>query len=380
MNKMLNLEIHNVDKKARAGTIELPRMPLKTPVFMPVGTQMTVKTLSKRELEEADADIILNNMYYVFLRPGIDLVEDLGGLHKFQSWENLILTDSAGYQVFSLADMNEVTDEGVEFQSHIDGAYHFFTPEKATENQYRLGADIIMAFDECLPYPSSYEKTKYSVQRTLKWAQRCKEKYMELLEEKPREYSPQLFGIVQGSTYLDLRKYCAEHLMDMDFPGYAIGGLSVGEPKTKMFSMLDEILEFLPDDKPKYIMGIGTPLDVIEAVKLGADMFDCVMPTRHARNGSVFTWNGRLSVKAAKYAQDDFPIDENCSCYTCRNYSRAYIRHLFSTNEMLGPRLATIHSVHFYLDFMKKMRKAILENRFEQFYKKFKNQYKENSN
>ncbi|MBN1755356.1 tRNA guanosine(34) transglycosylase Tgt [bacterium] len=367
------------DSRARAGVLETAHGKVSTPVFMPVGTQGTVKTLSKGELEEIGIEIILNNLYHLFLRPGIDLIERMGGIHKFSSWDRAILTDSGGFQVFSLADLTKVTEDGVTFQSHLDGAHHLFTPELATESQFRLGADIIMAFDECLPYPSTYQRAKVSTQRTINWAERCKSK-LEILVRGENAFTggdPALFGIVQGSTYPDLRRYCADKLMLMGFPGYALGGLFVGEPKTETFQIIEQLAGYLDRNKPLYLMGFGTPVDMLEAVHWGADMFDCVMPTRNARNGSVFTWGGKLSIKAARYAEDDQPIDPRCQCYACRTYSRAYIRHLFSAGELLGPRMATLHSIYFFNDLMAKTREAIRDGTFLKFKKEFTANYRE---
>ncbi|MBN2543397.1 tRNA guanosine(34) transglycosylase Tgt [bacterium] len=368
------------DSRARLGVLETNHGSVSTPVFMPVGTQGTVKTLSEKDLSDIGVEIILNNMYYLFLRPGVEIVKRLGGLHKFSSWEKAILTDSGGFQVFSLADLTKVNDEGVYFQSHLDGAHHFFTPELATQYQLDLGADIIMAFDECLPYPSTYQKTRVSTDRTINWAERCLNKYRELTagDAEESDMLPALFGIVQGSTYLDLRKYCADKLVGMEFPGYALGGLFVGEPKAETFGIIDELSQFLPREKPLYLMGFGTPVDLLEAISMGADMFDCVMPTRNARNGSVFTWKGKLSIKAARYAEDVNPIDQNCGCYTCRTYSRAYVRHLFSAGELLGPHLATLHSIYFFHELMAKAREAIKNGEFLKFRKEFSENYREN--
>ena len=333
---------------------------------MPVGTRATVKGLSPKELEEEiKAQIILSNTYHLYLRPTHSLVEKFGGLHKFMNWHKPILTDSGGFQVMSLASLRKISEEGVKFQSHIDGSYHFFSSEKVMEIQNSLGADIIMSFDEC---PSADKDKNYvyeSMKRTLRWAKRGK------IAHKNTEKQA-LFGIVQGGVHLDLRKECALNLVDMDFPGYSIGGLAVGETKENMFSVVEFLNDILPKDKPRYLMGVGTPLDLLEGVRLGVDMFDCVMPARNARKGTVFTWKGKLIIKSARYTQDSNPIDENCNCYACRNFSRAYIRHLFSVDEMLGMRLASIHSLHFYLDFMEKIRIAISQNKFSEFYHQYK--------
>lgn len=348
---------------ARAGRIHTPHGSFDTPIFMPVGTQASVKTLAPEELKEMGAGIILSNNYHLFLRPGSKLVKEAGGLHKFMNWDRAILTDSGGFQVFSLGDLRKISEEGVTFRSHIDGSKKFLSPEIATQSQMDLGADIIMAFDECVPYPADLKYTRESMELTLRWAQRCKDTMT-----NPNQG---LFGIVQGGMYKDLRIECANRLVDMDFPGYAVGGLSVGEPKELMYEMLDITLEHLPQNKARYLMGVGTPDCLVEGVMRGIDMFDCVYPTRVARNGTAMTWNGRLVIKNAQYEHDFHPIDEHCNCYTCRNYSRAYIRHLVRVNEIFGLRLLTIHNLHFLIDFMRQMRQSIMEDRFPEFYRKF---------
>lgn len=348
---------------ARAGRIHTPHGSFDTPIFMPVGTQASVKTLAPEELKEMGAGIILSNNYHLFLRPGSKLVKEAGGLHKFMNWDRAILTDSGGFQVFSLGDLRKISEEGVTFRSHIDGSKKFLSPEIATQSQMDLGADIIMAFDECVPYPADFKYTRESMELTLRWAQRCKDTMT-----NPNQG---LFGIVQGGMYKDLRIECANRLVDMDFPGYAVGGLSVGEPKELMYEMLDITLEYLPQNKARYLMGVGTPDCLVEGVMRGIDMFDCVYPTRVARNGTAMTWNGRLVIKNAQYEHDFHPIDEHCNCYTCRNYSRAYIRHLVRVNEIFGLRLLTIHNLHFLIDFMRQMRQSIMEDRFPEFYRKF---------
>ncbi len=348
---------------ARAGRIHTPHGSFDTPIFMPVGTQASVKTLAPEELKEMGAGIILSNNYHLFLRPGSKLVKEAGGLHKFMNWDRAILTDSGGFQVFSLGDLRKISEEGVTFRSHIDGSKKFLSPEIATQSQMDLGADIIMAFDECVPYPADFKYTRESMELTLRWAQRCKDTMT-----NPNQG---LFGIVQGGMYKDLRIECANRLVDMDFPGYAVGGLSVGEPKELMYEMLDITLEHLPQNKARYLMGVGTPDCLVEGVMRGIDMFDCVYPTRVARNGTAMTWNGRLVIKNAQYEHDFHPIDEHCNCYTCRNYSRAYIRHLVRVNEIFGLRLLTIHNLHFLIDFVRQMRQSIMEDRFLEFYRKF---------
>ena len=335
---------------------------------MPVGTQGTVKTLSPQELHETHAQIILGNTYHLYLRPGSDLIADAGGLHSFMSWDKPILTDSGGYQVFSLADLNTITEEGVTFQSHWDGSFHLFTPEKVIQIQRDIGADVIMVLDECTPYPVSYEYAKRSNEMTLRWARRCK-------DEASKGTSQALFGIVQGSTYQDLREQSSKNLVDIGFDGYAIGGLSVGEPKSVMYEMIEAAVSHLPKEKPRYLMGVGKPEDLMKGVALGTDMFDCVIPTRNGRNGTLFTRRGTCVVKNAEYARAYEPVDDECSCYTCRTFSRAYLRHLFQTGEMLGPRLATLHNIHFFLDLMKQMRGAILKGYFDTWRSEFEEKY-----
>jgi queuine tRNA-ribosyltransferase len=340
---------------ARAGSLLTPHGRIDTPVFMPVGTQGTVKTLSPQDLHDAGAQILLSNTYHLYLRPGADVVAEAGGIHRFMVWDRPILTDSGGYQIFSLADLNKITEEGVTFQSHWDGSYHLFTPEKVIQIQQAIGADIIMVLDECTPYPCSREYAERSHQLTLRWALRCQVEHGQGREQA-------LFGIVQGSTYPDLRARSASALVDMGFDGYAIGGLSVGEPKSVLSEMTEISVAHLPPDKPRYLMGVGKPEDLVMGVSLGVDMFDCVIPTRNARNGTLYTYGGKVVVKNADCARDFGPVDPDCGCYTCRTFSRAYIRHLFQTGEMLGPRLATLHNVHFFLDLMVQMRQAILDN------------------
>jgi queuine tRNA-ribosyltransferase len=337
---------------------------------MPVGTRATVKTLSSAELHDVGAQIILGNTYHLYLRPGHELIKKAGGLHKFMGWNKPILTDSGGFQVMSLKGLRKITPEGVRFQSHIDGSYHMFTPEKVIKIQNAIGADIIMSFDECPPYPATKKYVAESLKVTLDWAKRGKEVHKDTEKQA-------LFGIVQGGIYEDLREESAKKLMDMNFPGYSIGGLAVGESKDDLLRITGFLNNVLPKNKPRYLMGVGTPVDLLENIENGIDMFDCVMPTRNARKGTIFTRNGKLIIKAARYKQDFSPIDEECDCYTCRNFSRAYIRHLFSVDELLGMRLATIHSLHFYMELISKARKAILENRFNQFKKEFSNELDE---
>ncbi|MDK2835572.1 MAG: queuine tRNA-ribosyltransferase [Thermosediminibacterales bacterium] len=349
---------------ARLGRIITEHGEITTPVFMPVGTQATVKTTTPDELKKIGVEIILSNTYHLYLRPGHKLIKKAGGLHKFMNWGKPILTDSGGFQVFSLADLREITDEGVRFKSHLDGSEHFITPEKSIEIQNHLGADIIMAFDECVPYPCDYDYAKAAVARTTKWAKRCKTAHKNI-------ESQALFGIIQGSVFEDLRKKSANEIIELDFPGYAIGGLSVGEPKTLMYKILESTLPEMPKDKPRYLMGVGSPDCLIEGVIRGVDMFDCVFPTRIARNGTALTSRGRVVVRNAEYAEDFSPLDPECDCYVCKNYTRSYIRHLFKSREILGPRLTTYHNIYFSIQLMKELQKAILEDRVLEFKQAF---------
>ncbi|MCL4516929.1 MAG: tRNA guanosine(34) transglycosylase Tgt [Firmicutes bacterium] len=346
--------------RARLGRLHTPHGDVETPVFMPVGTQATVKAMTSEELVSIGAQIILSNTYHLYLRPGQELIARAGGLHKFMHWDRPILTDSGGFQVFSLGDLRKITEDGVTFRSHLDGSEHFLGPERAVEIQEALGSDIIMAFDECIPYPSEYDYTEGSTRRTTRWARRCKEAHAR------RDQA--LFGIVQGGFYRPLREMSARDLVEMDLPGYAIGGLSVGEPSETMYEVLDYTVPLLPENKPRYLMGVGSQDYLLEGVARGVDMFDCVLPTRIARNGTVFTGNGRLIVRDAAYAADFGPLDPECGCYTCRNYTRAYLRHLFKANEILGLRLATLHNLHHLLAFMGEIRSALREGRFEEYY------------
>ena len=349
---------------ARAGVLHTPHGAIETPVFMPVGTQATVKALDQRDLEEADARIILGNAYHLYLRPGHDLVERAGGLHGFMDWDRAILTDSGGFQVFSLSELRKISEEGVRFQSHLDGTYHMFTPESVMEIEHALGADIIMAFDECTPYPCTRDYARDSMELTLRWAERCRLRHLQLAEERARLPPQALFGIVQGGVFADLRRECAEALVAMDLPGYAVGGLAVGEPRDEMMETLAATTPHLPVEKPRYMMGVGLPHDLVEAVGRGVDMFDCVIPTRNARNGTVFTARGRIRIKNKQYTEDFSPLDPDCGCLACRRYSRAYLRHLFRSREILGLHLLTLHNVHFYLQLMRRARQAILDGSF----------------
>jgi len=326
---------------------------------MPVGTKATVKAMTPHELKDIGSQIILGNTYHLHLRPGEDLIAELGGLHKFMNWHGPILTDSGGFQVFSLSSMNKISEEGVEFRSHLDGSKYFISPEKSMDIQMALGSDIIMAFDECLPFPSSEEAIKKSMAMTHRWLLRCK--------ERMNRKDSLLFGIVQGGLDLKLRKESLEQICSVDLPGYALGGFSVGEPPEIMHALLPEVVHLMPENKPRYLMGVGTPTDLVIAIDSGIDMFDCVMPTRNARNGSLFTWQGKVSIKRRQYANDPGPLDPDCACYTCKNFSRAYLRHLYVSNEILSARLNTYHNLYFYLDFTTKARQAILQNNWADF-------------
>ncbi|OUM83837.1 MAG: tRNA guanosine(34) transglycosylase Tgt [Caldibacillus debilis] len=353
---------------ARLGILHTPHGSFETPMFMPVGTLATVKTMSPEDLKELGAGIILSNTYHLWLRPGHEIVEEAGGLHAFMNWDRGILTDSGGFQVFSLSDLRQIDEEGVHFRSHLNGDKLFLSPEKATEIQNALGADIIMAFDECPPYPCDYDYMKKSVERTSRWAERC------LKAHKKPDWQG-MFGIVQGGAYEDLRKQSAADLVSLDFPGYAIGGLSVGEPKEVMNRMLEFTAPLLPADKPRYLMGVGSPDSLVDGAIRGIDMFDCVLPTRIARNGTLLTSSGRLVVKNAQYRRDFRPPDEACDCYVCKNYTRAYLRHLIHANEILGFRLATYHNLYFLLKLMEQVRQAIREDRLADFREQFFDQY-----
>ena len=355
------------DTGARIGRLHTPHGTIDTPIFMPVGTLATVKTMSPEELVELGSQIILSNTYHLWLRPGEDIVKEAGGLHKFMNWDKPILTDSGGFQVFSLSDRRTIEEEGVHFRSHLDGSKLFLSPEKAMEIQHALGSDIMMAFDECPPYPASHEYVKNSIERTSRWAERC----LKFHKGSGQDKTQALFGIVQGGEYQDLRAQSARDLVAMDFPGYAIGGLSVGEPKDIMYRMLEETIPLLPENKPRYLMGVGSPDALIEGVIRGVDMFDCVLPTRIARNGTCFTSSGRLVVKNKKFERDFGPLDPGCDCYTCKNYSRAYIRHLFKADEILGLRLTSYHNLYFLLKLMRDVRTAILNDNLLEFKEAF---------
>ncbi|WP_295631790.1 tRNA guanosine(34) transglycosylase Tgt [uncultured Mitsuokella sp.] len=349
---------------ARAGIIHTPHGSFPTPIFMPVGTQASVKGVSPDELKDLGAGIILSNTYHLFLRPGMDLIREAGGLHKFMHWDRAILTDSGGFQVFSLGDLRKITEEGVTFRSHIDGSKKFLSPEVSMEVQMALGSDIVMAFDECVPYPADFDYAKKSTERTIRWLERCKKAMT-----APHQG---LFGIVQGGMHKELREWSARETVAMDLPGYAVGGLSVGEPKELMYEMLDYSTSLLPENKPRYLMGVGTPDHLVEGVARGIDMFDCVYPTRVARNGMAMTWSGRLVMKNAQFTHDHHVLEEGCGCYACRNgYTRAYIRHLVRAGEIFGLRLLSLHNLYFLQEFMRRMRQAIIEDRFGSFHSDF---------
>ena len=353
---------------ARRGVVHTPHGDIQTPVFMPVGTQGTVKSMTPEELKEVNAQIILSNTYHLFLRPGKEIMEEAGGLHKFMHWDRPILTDSGGFQVFSLGKLRTITEEGVTFQSHLDGSKKFLSPEKSIEMQNAIGSDIMMAFDECCPYPSTYEYTKKSMERTTRWAERCKN-----ANQRPEDQS--IFGIIQGGFYKDLRKLSREEVIKLDFPGYAIGGISVGEPKEEFIDILKYTAPLMPKDKPRYLMGVGTPDYLIEAAIAGIDMCDCVLPTRIARHGTALTSRGKVVVRNGTYERDFSPLDPECDCYACRNYTRAYIRHLIKANEILGIRLLSIHNIKFLTNLMDKVRIEIENDNLgtfrDEFYKKY---------
>lgn len=369
MTSPVTFELLHVCKQsgARLGVVHTPHGDIPTPIYMPVGTAATVKAMTPREMEEIGTKIMLSNTYHLHLRPGEDLVREAGGIHQFMDWHHPVLTDSGGFQVFSLAGIRKIAEEGVTFQSHIDGSRHFIGPETSMDIQEALGADIAMAFDVCSPYPCDYDTAKVNMERTHRWAQRCKEHHT-------RE-DQALFGIVQGAFYKDLRIESAKVLADMDFPGYGIGGLSVGEPKPIMYEMLEEIAPYMPVNKPRYLMGVGTPDCLLEGVLRGIDMFDCVLATRIARNGTVLTSKGRVVVKNALYAHDFSPIDDECDCYACTHFTRAYVRHLFKAGEITAGRLASIHNLRFLIHLMEQVRQAIAEDRFLDFRKEFYEKY-----
>ena len=369
MKEAITYELLHVDKNsgARRGVVHTPHGDIQTPVFMPVGTQATVKAMTPEELKEIEAQIILSNTYHLYLRPGNKLVKEAGGLHEFMRWDRPILTDSGGFQVFSLGPLRKITEEGVEFKSYLDGSKHFLSPEAVMKIENDLGADIIMAFDECCPYPSTYEYTKNSMERTTRWAKRCKEAHS--------RSDQGLFGIIQGGFYKDLRKESVEQLTKIDFPGYAIGGISVGEPKEEFLDILKYTAPLMPENKPRYLMGVGSPDYLVEAALAGIDMCDCVLPTRIARNGTAMTWQGKKVIRNASYARDFTTLDEECDCYACKNYTKAYIHHLIKNKEILGVRLLSIHNLRFLTKLMERVRIEIehdnLLNFKNEFFKKY---------
>ncbi len=352
-------KLHGKSGRARRATFMTSHGSFETPTFMAVGTKATVKAMTPEELKSCGTQVVLGNTYHLHLRPGEKLIKKMGGLHKFMNWQGPILTDSGGFQVFSLSGLRKMSEEGVEFSSHLDGAKYFISPEKSMEIQMDLGSDIIMAFDECLGYPATDDQIKKSMDLTYRWLLRS-QKAM----QRPESL---LFGIIQGGLSLEHRKYSLEQVTSVDLPGYALGGFSIGEPIHLMHELLPNIAPLMPENKPRYLMGVGTPLDLIISIDSGIDMFDCVLPTRVARNGTLYTWQGRISIKRQEYKEDSGPLDPECDCYTCTNYSRAYLRHLFLSGEILGSRLNTIHNLHFYMKVMEKARKALDENRWEQY-------------
>lgn len=368
--KPVYFKLLDQDGRARLGQLHTQHGVISTPTFMPVGTAATVKSLTPEDLERMGAGIILGNAYHLYLRPGHKLIEELGGLHKFMGWKGAILTDSGGFQVMSLSELRKVTKDGVEFSSHLDGSRHFISPEISMEIQKSLGSDIVMAFDECVKHPASKDEVRQSMKLTTEWERRSR-----AVKLKPHQG---LFGILQGGMYPDLRAEHFESLKDIDFEGWAIGGLSVGEPPAMMYEILDSSVPLLPKDKVRYLMGVGTPEDLVEGVARGVDIFDCVMPTRNARNGTLFTSVGKVHIKNARFAKDSEPLDSSCQCYTCRNFSRAYLRHLFVSGEILASRLNTIHNLHFYLDLMRKIRASIASHQFSEFRATFYRSYAKN--
>ncbi len=369
--KNFYLEILHVDKetKARYGILHTPHGDFEVPMFMPVGTLATVKTLSPEELVDMGAQVILANTYHLHLRPGEDIVAKAGGVHKFMNYPNAMLTDSGGFQVFSLAKKRDITEEGVTFKSHLNGDKILFTPEKVIEIEEKIGADIIMSFDECIPYPVTYEYAKNSTLRTLRWAKRGKDAH--------KREDQALFGIVQGGEFPDLRKMCAEELVKMDFDGYSIGGTSIGEPKDVCYKMIDMAVPYLPESKPRYLMGVGSLDYILTGIEKGIDMFDCVLPTRIARHGTLMTHNGRVNIKNQKYKEDFTPLDPECNCYTCRNYTKAYLRHLYVCDETFGKRLLSLHNTQFLLDIVKGAKEAIKEDRFKEYKEEVLRKYKD---
>ena len=365
--------LRTTDGAARHGELRTPHGVVQTPAFMPVGTQGAVKAVHHRELEEAGAEIILGNTYHLLIRPGDELIARRGGLHRFIGWDRPILTDSGGFQVYSLAQRRAISEEGAHFQSHLDGTPYLLTPERATDVQARLGSDIAMAFDECIAYPATRDQAAEAMARSLRWGERSRRRFLELQNPGPADFNSgqAQFGIVQGGMFQDLRDESAETTVGRGFEGYALGGLSVGEPSERMYELVADTTRRLPIDRPRYLMGVGTPEDLVECVGRGIDLFDCVLPTRNARNGQLFTSQGRINIRNAKYAEDDGPLDPECGCYTCRRHSRAYLRHLYMAGEMSAGALNTLHNLSFYLDTMRRIREAILFRTFEKFRQEF---------
>ena len=374
MSETFGFEVSHVDGGARRGQLQTAHGVIQTPAFMPVGTSGTVKALLHRDLQELGAEILLANTYHLLLRPGDELIGRVGGLHRFMGWSGPILTDSGGYQVFSLSGRRTVTEQGVRFRSHLDGSEHLLTPERSTEVQARLGSDIAMAFDECTPYPVSPDQARTSMDLTHRWAQRSRDRFLEL-RDRPGDgvtnRGQAQFGIIQGSVFPDLRRESVEATVGVGFEAYAIGGLSVGESPAEMYDIAEHTASLLPPDRPRYLMGVGMPNDLVEGVARGIDMFDCVLPTRNARNGQLFTRTGPINIKGARFAEDMDPPDRECGCYTCRHFSRAYLRHLYMANEMSAASLNTLHNLHFYLDTMRRIGEAILFGSFETFRQAF---------
>ena len=368
-----NFQLHHTDGAARAGELETPHGKALTPFFMPVATQATVKGLTPEEVKDVGARVVLSNAYHLYLRPGVETVVKLGGLHKFMGWDGPILTDSGGFQAFSMGPLRKVSDDGIRFRSHIDGSEHNFTPELATANQEGLAPDIAMCFDQCIAYGASEKQVRQAMERTHRWAQSCFDAHQSSATGAPSGQA--LFGIVQGGTFPELRDESARAISAIPFHGYAVGGLAVGENKEDMYRFTGQVAEVLPEDKPRYLMGVGSPEDLVEGVARGIDMFDCALPTRVARNGNLFTPEGRVDITKARYAEQQGPLDETCDCYTCRNYSAAYLRHLFRAKELLGLRLASIHNLRFVLALMERIRASILEKRFDAFRRDFLDRY-----
>lgn len=365
--KFFELQKKDKNSKARAGIIYTDHGEVQTPIFMPVGTQGAIKAVEHRELEEIGTQIILGNTYHLYLRPGVEILHQFNGLHRFINWKKPILTDSGGFQIYSLSDLRKIKEEGVEFKSHIDGSYHFFSPEKVVDIQRFIGSDIMMVLDECVGYPAEYDYVKKSVDLTTRWAERA---FKHFTSTFPRyEHRQFIFGIIQGSVFKDLRKISAEQLTQIDFNGFAIGGLAVGESSELMYEITEFTTDFMPDDKPRYLMGVGRPENILEAIEKGVDMFDCVMPTRNGRNAYLFTSNGVISIKNSQFKDDKSPIDEECDCYTCQNFTRSYLRHLFVAKEILALQLASIHNLRFYLNLISEARRMILEDEFTEWKK-----------